>query len=222
MARWRGCAPTRPTRSAPSGSCCAAGSPPTRRSSPTRSCSSIDHLRPWMPWVHAEPTSLDEKVALLRRFRGAFDLGQDFVYGVFSADGTRVVGGAGLHPRAEPGTLEIGYWIRADSVRQGYATELTAALARVALVHLRRRPRRRQGRPGQHGEPGRATAPRLRRGGDAARPARARPRRDPARRRALHPAPGASSRGRRSVAVRPPTCLRCRRARRPARAAGSG
>jgi hypothetical protein len=41
--------------------------------------SSIDHLLPWMPWAAGEPQTLDEKVRLLRRFRGQFDLGQDFV-----------------------------------------------------------------------------------------------------------------------------------------------
>ena len=50
-----------------------------------------------MPWAHDEPQSLDEKVALLRLFRGNFDLGQDFVYGVFSADESEVLGGTGLH-----------------------------------------------------------------------------------------------------------------------------
>ena len=33
-------------------------------------------------------------------FRGSFDLGQDFVYGVFSADESEVLGGTGLHTRA--------------------------------------------------------------------------------------------------------------------------
>lgn len=94
---------------------------------------SLDHLRPWMPWVHAEPISRDERVALLRGFRGAFDLGQDFVYGIFDRDGGRVLGGTGLHTRSGPDSFEIGYWIRADSVGRGLATEATAALTRVAF-----------------------------------------------------------------------------------------
>ena len=39
---------------------------------------SLDHLRQWMPWAAREPTPLDEKVELLRSFRGRFDLGEDF------------------------------------------------------------------------------------------------------------------------------------------------
>lgn len=96
---------------------------------------SVEHLRPWMPWAGAEPVALDDRIALLRRFRGDFDLGHDFVFGVLDPDGGRVLGGSGLHPRAEPGTLEIGYWIRADSVGRGYATEVAAALTRVAIDH---------------------------------------------------------------------------------------
>jgi len=102
--------------------------------------SSLDHLRPWMPWARDEPQSLDEKVDLLRYFRGEFDLEKNFVYGVFDRDESRVVGGSGLHPRGGDGSLEIGYWIRADSVGQGLATELTAVLTRVGfeLVGLER------------------------------------------------------------------------------------
>jgi RimJ/RimL family protein N-acetyltransferase len=95
--------------------------------------SSLDHLRPWMPWAHEEPKPLPEKVALLRTFRGNFDLGQDFVYGIFDVDEVDVVGGTGLHPRVGDGAFEIGYWIRASQVGRGFATEATAALTRVAF-----------------------------------------------------------------------------------------
>ncbi len=95
--------------------------------------SSLDHLRPWMPWARDEPQTLEEKVKLLRKFRGNFDLGQDFVYGIFSSDESEVVGGTGLHTRLGAGALEIGYWIRESRVRAGFATEATAALTRVAF-----------------------------------------------------------------------------------------
>ncbi|HEX6725188.1 MAG TPA: GNAT family protein [Gaiella sp.] len=95
--------------------------------------SSLDHLRPWMPWAHDEPRPLDDRIGLLRGFRGRFDLGEDFVYGIFSPDENEVVGGSGLHTRAGEEALEIGYWIRASAVGRGYARETTAALARVAF-----------------------------------------------------------------------------------------
>jgi RimJ/RimL family protein N-acetyltransferase len=95
--------------------------------------SSLDHLRPWMPWALEEPRPLDEKVELLRAFRGRFDLGQDFVYALFDRDETEVVGGSGLHTRLGDGALEIGYWLRASRVGSGLAREAAAALTYVAF-----------------------------------------------------------------------------------------
>ncbi|MGB4337816.1 MAG: GNAT family protein [Bacillota bacterium] len=98
--------------------------------------SSLDHLRSWMPWAEHEPTELEDKIELLRQWRGKFDLDQDFTYGVFDPDETRVLGGTGLHTRLGPEALEIGYWIRADSANRRLATEVAAALTRVAFeVH---------------------------------------------------------------------------------------
>jgi RimJ/RimL family protein N-acetyltransferase len=94
---------------------------------------SLEHLRPWMPWAREEPKPLAEKVSLLRTFRGNFDLGQDFVYGIFAADEREVLGGTGLHPRVGDDAFEIGYWIRAGRTGRGLATEAAAALTRVAL-----------------------------------------------------------------------------------------
>ena len=95
--------------------------------------SSLEHLRAWMPWAYDEPQELAAKAELLRLFRGNFDLRQDYVYGIFSSDETRVLGGSGLHTRVGDGAFEIGYWVRADAVRQGIATTVSAALTRVGI-----------------------------------------------------------------------------------------
>jgi RimJ/RimL family protein N-acetyltransferase len=76
---------------------------------------------------------MDERVELLRRFRGQFDLNQDFVYGIFNPDETGVLGGTGLHTRVGEGAREIGYWIHVDFINRGLATESTAALTKVAF-----------------------------------------------------------------------------------------
>jgi RimJ/RimL family protein N-acetyltransferase len=94
---------------------------------------SLEHLRPWMPWAADEPKPLEEKAELLRTFRGRFDLGEDFVYGIFTRDETEVVGGTGLHTRVGPGALEVGYWVRASRVGHGVAREATAALTAAAF-----------------------------------------------------------------------------------------
>jgi RimJ/RimL family protein N-acetyltransferase len=95
--------------------------------------SSLDHLRPWMPWTESEPQPLEEKRQLLKTFRANFDLGDNFTMGIFSADESQQIGGTGLHPRGDPGGLEIGYFIRASATRKGYVTESTAALTRVGF-----------------------------------------------------------------------------------------
>lgn len=94
---------------------------------------SIDHLRPWMSFARFEPQSLEETVNLVRIFRSRFDADENYVYGAFARDESRLLAGTGLHQRGGAGSLEVGYWIRADALRQGYATEITAVLTRVAI-----------------------------------------------------------------------------------------
>jgi RimJ/RimL family protein N-acetyltransferase len=95
--------------------------------------SSLEHLRPWLPWAEHEPQTLEAKTDLMRAFRSQFDAGENFVMGIFTTDEAELVGGSGLHPRLEPGGLEIGYFIRASRMRQGFVTESTAALTRVGF-----------------------------------------------------------------------------------------
>jgi RimJ/RimL family protein N-acetyltransferase len=95
--------------------------------------SSVDHLKPFMPWADELPQSVDDSRALLRRFRAAFDTNEQFVYGMFAADESELLGGCGLHPRVGAGGLEIGYWVRASAARQGIATEATGALTRAGF-----------------------------------------------------------------------------------------
>ena len=69
---------------------------------------------------------------LIGSFESTWRAGGDAVYGVFAGDD--VVGGTGLHRRAGPDTLEIGYWVHADHVGRGYATEVSAALTDLAFT----------------------------------------------------------------------------------------
>jgi len=94
---------------------------------------SLEHLRPWMSWVVHEPLTLDERLELLRARRGHFDLGGDLYYGLFDKQARRMLGGAGLSLRSDVDERELGYWVRADSLRQGLASEAMAALVRVAF-----------------------------------------------------------------------------------------
>jgi RimJ/RimL family protein N-acetyltransferase len=101
---------------------------------------SVEHLKQWMPWAHAEPEEFQVKVERVQRFRGKFDLGEDFIYGIFNKDETRLLGGTGLHTRIGDEQLEIGYWMHKDFTNQGLVTESTAALIKVAfeIVNIHR------------------------------------------------------------------------------------
>lgn len=92
---------------------------------------SVEHLRPWMAWIAAEPLSLTDRRSLIEGWLNGWPEGGDVVFGVWSGD--VVVGGCGLHRRSAPDTLDIGYWIHVDHLRKGYATELAAALTTAAF-----------------------------------------------------------------------------------------
>ncbi|UIE40156.1 GNAT family N-acetyltransferase [Leptodesmis sichuanensis] len=95
---------------------------------------SLEHLKPWTPWAHNEPQDLQQRVNLLRKFRAEFDQDEHFAYGIFNQDESLVIGGTGLIPRVGKDAIEIGYWIHVDYVNQGYATEVSAALTKVAFA----------------------------------------------------------------------------------------
>jgi ribosomal-protein-serine acetyltransferase len=92
----------------------------------------LDHLRPWMPWISAEPMSLVDRVALLNQWQFEWERGGDVVIGAL-LDG-EVVGSTGLHRRRGPAALEIGYWVHVDHIGKGFAKEMAAALTTAAFT----------------------------------------------------------------------------------------
>lgn len=101
---------------------------------------SVEHLKPWMSWAHDEPLPFEQKLRGVRRFRGKFDLQEDYVYGIFNPEETKLLGSTGLHTRLGESQLEIGYWLHKDYINRGLVTESTAALVKVAfeVIHIHR------------------------------------------------------------------------------------
>lgn len=95
--------------------------------------SSLGQLREWVPWAMDEPSSVHTLEKRLGAMREDFVAGHDWAYAVFEAGESRLVGGAGLHPRGTTDHLEIGYWIRTEASGRGYATEVASALCRAAF-----------------------------------------------------------------------------------------
>ena len=95
---------------------------------------SLDHLRPWLPWVQQEPKSFEARAGLVRLFRGQFDLGLDYAFGIFDSTEKELIGSTGLHTRIGKNAREIGYWIGIDHIGNGYATEAVSALVKTGFA----------------------------------------------------------------------------------------
>ena len=74
----------------------------------------LEHLRPWMPWADAQSAEPAFQRDRLRKLPALAERGEEWQYGLFAPD-EAVLGSFGLMTRRGPGTMEIGYWIRADA-----------------------------------------------------------------------------------------------------------
>jgi RimJ/RimL family protein N-acetyltransferase len=100
---------------------------------------SLAHLRASVAWAQT-PLTLADLELRLAGAATAFDVGEAWSYTIFDDAETQVLGCAGLEP-AEPAltaivgadALETGYWLRANAIGQGYATEAIAALVELAF-----------------------------------------------------------------------------------------
>ncbi len=98
------------------------------------------YLRPWIPWATDTIEPLEVRISWIRKVRSQFDSDQEFTYGIFDPQETEVIGGTGLHTRQGKHGLEIGYWIQQKHEGKGYATEVSAALTKVAFeIHKMKR-----------------------------------------------------------------------------------
>jgi ribosomal-protein-serine acetyltransferase len=92
---------------------------------------SLEHLRPWMPWIADEPQPLERRREMLAGWERDWAVGGD-VYLAIVFEG-EIAGSSGLHRRRGPDVLEIGYWVHPAFVRRGIATRVVRALTATAL-----------------------------------------------------------------------------------------
>jgi ribosomal-protein-serine acetyltransferase len=88
------------------------------------------HLRPWLAW--AQDYGPQDAAQFTEQCEQDWNSGAAFSY-LITAGGA-VVGGCALMARIGPGGLEIGYWVDAAHLRQGFATAAAAALVEAALA----------------------------------------------------------------------------------------
>jgi len=94
---------------------------------------SMDHLRPWMPWATPEAANPRTQRARAAEADEMWSAGTDYIYSVFAAEESALVGEIGLHRRVGDGGIEIGYWIAETQTRRGFGTAAAEALTFVAL-----------------------------------------------------------------------------------------
>jgi RimJ/RimL family protein N-acetyltransferase len=94
---------------------------------------SLAHLRPWMSWAVHEPLSFEKRVERMRTNRGHFDLGSDYIWGIFSKDERALHGVIALKQGSDVDERELGYWLHVAQLGQGLALEAGLAIVRVGF-----------------------------------------------------------------------------------------
>jgi RimJ/RimL family protein N-acetyltransferase len=104
---------------------------------------SLHHLQSSVAWAQSAPEPLAELAGRLAGSAAAFDAGSAWAFSILDLSATRVLGGVALEPAeaallalAGPASVEVGYWLRADAIGSGYATEATACLVDLAFSRL--------------------------------------------------------------------------------------
>lgn len=92
-----------------------------------------EHLLKWMAWAKHEPEDIEIKINRMKKYRAEFDLGNNYVYGIFLHECSKFIGTISLMKRIGDNALEIGYWLHVNYINHGYITEAASALVKVAF-----------------------------------------------------------------------------------------
>ncbi len=95
---------------------------------------SLDHLRPWMPWATREAADRGNQLVRVAEADHSWESGLGYIYSVLTADHGTLVGEIAMHRREGDRSVELGYWIAAGQARRGYATLAAEAMTAVALA----------------------------------------------------------------------------------------
>lgn len=90
------------------------------------------HLRPWIPFMRAEPRSLEQTRKRIMRLDAEHCAGLHLRYAMRTREDDALVGEVMLLSRAEQDTREVGYWVHHAHMRRGYAMEGASAMIELA------------------------------------------------------------------------------------------
>jgi ribosomal-protein-serine acetyltransferase len=96
---------------------------------------SYAELHPWMVWA-AQPLTRDGILAYLSGAESRFDEGGVWAFVLVESGSGDIVGTSALHSKGDPRCLEIGYWVRTDRTKRGYASCAADALTEAAFTYL--------------------------------------------------------------------------------------
>ena len=96
--------------------------------------SSLDHVRPWVPWSFDHPMPLERVRAYLEGSVADWEAGRHFRWAILDAATGEHLGGVSLHARVGPEAIEAGYWLRRSAAGKGYATEAARAAVDAAFA----------------------------------------------------------------------------------------
>ena len=101
---------------------------------------SREHIRKWDPEEAGICQSLQETHEWIAHKLSQRADRVSFSNGIWNVDGTRLLGGVGLHPRKPEGwsvpAFTVGYWIRPSAQGFGYVTEAVGLVVNFALDAL--------------------------------------------------------------------------------------
>jgi ribosomal-protein-serine acetyltransferase len=90
----------------------------------------------WMPWCHSEYSAVHAREWFALCSQGFADR-SGFEFGVFAADGTELLGGAGLNQfNKKHNFCNLGYWVRESKQRQAVATRVVRILSEFGFTEL--------------------------------------------------------------------------------------
>jgi len=100
----------------------------------------FEQLQQWMPWTSKELEPPETTEANIRDAYAKFILRKDFRMNGFERESQRLVVFTGIHAlNWKIRRFSIGYWVRKSAQGNGYAAEVTNALARYAFDVLKAR-----------------------------------------------------------------------------------